>query len=215
MKKLNIIYEDKFMVVIIKPCKLLTVANEKSNRTLYSEVYDYLHKKNQRVFVVHRLDFDTEGLVIFAKNQDIQKKLQNDWDNVIRKYVAIVHGSINQERVFEDFLAENKFLKTYVTKDKIKGKKAITKVAPLKYSKNYSIVDIKIETGRKNQIRTQLSENKTPIIGDKKYGQKDGFREMALMAYYLEFIHPVTKNKMILQCKYDKYLTLYEKINKI
>ena len=99
MKKLNIIYEDKEIIVVNKPAKLLTVATDKGEiRTLYHEVREYLHKKNQKVFVVHRLDKDTSGLVLFAKNPRLKEMLQNNWLRYTREYVAIVEGKLPKEK---------------------------------------------------------------------------------------------------------------------
>ena len=104
MKKLDIYYEDKSILVVNKPSKLLTISTQKNNNSLYNEVYDYLHKKNQKCFIVHRLDKDTSGLIIFAKNEKSKLFLQDDWDKVKRKYVAVVQGEVKKGGIIESYL---------------------------------------------------------------------------------------------------------------
>ena len=110
MKKLKILYEDKDLLVVRKDDKVLTVSDGKSYNTLYSEVYDYLHKKNQRVFVVHRLDKDTSGLVLFAKSERVKNIMQDNWDKVVRKYYAVVCGKLNGEAEVKQYLSNENFL---------------------------------------------------------------------------------------------------------
>jgi RluA family pseudouridine synthase len=194
--KLHIVYEDKDILVINKPAKLLTISTDKEKtRTLFHQVVDYLHTKNQKAFVVHRLDRDTSGLVVFAKNMVVKKSLQDNWDNTVRKYYAKVLGEVKTKGEIKSYLAETKTLLTYIAKDSKKGKLAITKYQPLESNKDYSMLDIEILTGRKNQIRVQLSSIGHPIIGDNKYGNNKASRLM-LQAYYLEFKHP-SKNEVI------------------
>ena len=99
MKKLKILFEDKYLIVVYKEPNLPTIRSEKYNNSLYEEVYDYLHKKNQRVFVVHRLDKDTSGLVVFAKTENVKDSLQRIWDSVNREYIALVHGNAKESRI--------------------------------------------------------------------------------------------------------------------
>ena len=193
--KLKILYEDKCLLVVYKNYGIPTIKSEKYKNNLYSEVYDYLHKKNQKVFVVHRLDKDTSGLVIFAKDEKIKNILQNDWDNVIRKYYSLVHGSVKTKGIIESYLKETKTLYSYSTNDK-SGSYAKTEYRKVNSNKLYSLLDIEIKTGRKNQIRVHMKDNETPILGDRKYGKKDGFRHLALNAYYLCFKHPITKERI-------------------
>lgn len=213
MKKLNIIYEDKSLLVINKPSGILTIATDKEKeKTLYHEVYEYLHKKNQKVFIVNRLDKHTSGLIIFAKNQEIKNILQRNWDKVIRKYYAVVTGTIKEKGQIIQYLIEEKDLKTYITNNKNKGKKAITIYNPLINKNTYTLLDIEIKTGRKNQIRVGLSSINHPIIGDKKYASpKNPIGRLGLHSYHLELIHPKTKQKLILETKLPKE---FEKIFK-
>ena len=202
MKKLNIVYEDKHLIVINKPSKVLTIGtNKDKNNNLYREVYDYLHKKNQKVFIVNRLDKDTSGLVVFAKSEKVKNIMQDNWDKVIRKYYAVVDGVISKEGKVESYLKETKTLLTYSSNDK-SGKYAKTLYKPISHNKKYTLLEIQILTGRKNQIRVHMQDIKHPIIGDKKYGSKESpINRMALHAYYLEFIHPITKEIIIIEIK--------------
>ena len=195
MKKLKILFEDKHLIIVYKEPNISTIKNEKYNGSLYEEVYDYLHKKNQRVFVVHRLDKDTSGLVIFAKNEQVKEYLQRYWDKVERKYIALVHGITKEEGVIKSYLMETKTLLTYSTNNK-NGKYAETEYKRLMNNKQYSLLEINLITGRKNQIRVHMKDNNTPILGDRKYGIKDGFRHMMLLANKLVFIHPITHEKI-------------------
>lgn len=199
MKKIKIIYEDKYIIVVNKDSGVLSIGNDKNPYdSLYSYVKDYVKSKNKnnKIFIVHRLDKDTCGLMVFAKSEEVKIKLQYNWDNVIRKYYAVVHGNISSYMNIESYLKENKMLYTYSSNS---GDYARTEVFKIKSNNKYSLVDIRIYTGRKNQIRVHLSENGYSIVGDKKYGVKDRSKTMFLMAYYLEFIHPVTKELLTLK----------------
>lgn len=198
-KKLTIAFEDKNLLIVDKPAKLLTIGTTKEkDHTLYHEVLTYLHKKNQKAFIVNRIDKDTSGLVVFAKNEETKNKMQNNWSKVIRKYYAVCEGKIKNKGIIEEYLTEDKNLNVYAT-TKDKGKLAITKYNPLKFTSTYTLLDVEILTGRKNQIRVGLSNLKHPIIGDKKYNSKrNPISRLGLQAYYLEFIHPKTNQKVII-----------------
>lgn len=209
-EKLKIFFEDKHLLVVYKKGGIPTIKSEKYKENLYSLVYDYLHKKNQRVFVVHRLDADTSGIVVFAKSEKVKENLQVNWNNVLREYVAIVHGKTTQKGRIESYLKETKTLYTYSTNDK-SGKKAITEFETIKQNNQYSLIKITIETGRKNQIRVHMKDNNTPILGDKKYGKKDGYRSMMLLANHIFFVHPITKERINIDMGIpDNYLKIVE-----
>lgn len=202
MKKLDILYEDKCIIIINKPHNLLTVATDKEkDRTLYSYVYDYLKKKNKnnKVFIVHRLDKDTSGIIVFAKDEKSKFFLQDNWDKFKRNYVAIVYGKVEKEKgILKSYLKETKTHITYSVKDK-DGQLAITEYEKVLENNKYTMLSLNLKTGRKNQIRVQLADLGNPIVGDKKYGiKKDPIRRMALVANTLEFVHPKTKKKMII-----------------
>lgn len=208
--KLDIIYEDKWLVVVNKKPHLLTIStdNEKE-KTLFHQVmlYEKRKNKNNKVFVVHRLDKDTSGLIVFAKDEQVKYKLQNNWDkDTKRVYVAIVHGKTKESATLKSYLMESKTLQVYSTLDSKKGKLAITEYQKLRENKQFTLLNIRIKTGRKNQIRVQLNDNKNPIVGDKKYGNLkfDPLRRLCLHANYLEFTHPVTNKKIVLKIDIPK-----------
>ena len=197
-KNIDIIYEDKDIIVINKPSGLLTVATEKEkNNTAYHLVMEYLKKKNKnnRIFIIHRLDKDTSGIIMFAKNERAKHLYQDNWNDIVKKrcYYAVIDGKMeNKEGTIKSYLKENGNM-VYSVKDR-SGKLAITEYKVLKERKNISLLDINLKTGRKNQIRVHMKENKTPILGDLKYGEKSKLiNRLALHAYKLELINPVTK----------------------
>ena len=208
--KIKIIYEDKFIIVVDKPAHLLTIAtdNEKE-KTMFHKVisYEKSKNKNNKVFIVHRLDRDTSGLLIFAKAERIKNILQKNWDNMVktRGYVAVVEGKVEKkEDTIKSYLKEGKNLITYSTNSK-DGKLAITKYKCINKSKSYSLLDIEILTGRKNQIRVHMKEMNHPIIGDKKYNSKTNpLKRLGLHANKLEFYHPVTGEYMKFESKTPK-----------
>ena len=197
-KNIDIIYEDKDIIVINKPSGLLTVATEKEkNKTAYHLVMEYLKKKNKnnRIFIIHRLDKDTSGIIMFAKNERAKHLYQDNWNDIVKKrcYYAVIDGKMQKkEGTIKSYLKENGNM-VYSVKDR-SGKLAITEYKVLKERKNISLLDINLKTGRKNQIRVHMKENKTPILGDLKYGEKSKLiNRLALHAYKLELINPVTK----------------------
>lgn len=204
-KKLDIIYEDKEILVVNKPSGILTVSTPKEKeKTLFHEVSDYVKKSNPKakVFIIHRLDKDTSGIVMFAKNQNIKYMYQNAWDKIVLKrgYVAVVNGKLNNKQdTIKSYLKETKTLFVY-SSNKKDGKLAITSYKVLKENKKYSMLDIEIKTGRKNQIRVHMKDINHPILGDKKYGIKDNVKRLMLHANELILINPKTKKKMEFIC---------------
>lgn len=202
-KKLDIIYEDKEILVVNKPSGILTVSTPKEKeKTLFHEVSDYVKKSNPKakVFIIHRLDKDTSGIVMFAKNQNVKYAYQNAWDNLVLKrgYVAVVDGVLEKKKdSIKSYLKETKTLLVYSSNDKKNGKLAITNYNVIKESKRYSMLDINIKTGRKNQIRVHMKDINHPILGDKKYGNKKSpANRLMLHAGELVIINPKTKKKM-------------------
>lgn len=215
-KNIDIIYEDKDIIVINKPSGLLTVATEKEkNKTAYHLVMEYLKKKNKnnRIFIIHRLDKDTSGIIMFAKNERAKHLYQDNWNDIVKKrcYYAVIDGKMeNKEGTIKSYLKENGNM-VYSVKDR-SGKLAITEYKVLKERKNISLLDINLKTGRKNQIRVHMKENKTPILGDLKYGEKSKLiNRLALHAYKLELINPVTKKIHIFEASMPNEIkTLFE-----
>lgn len=211
MKKLNILYEDRYLIIVYKRHGLLTISRDNHNDlNLYDEVKEYEKKKNPRnkIFIVHRLDKDTSGLVLFAKNEKIKYALQNNWNKVIRKYYAVVEKEVLENKTLINYLQESKTGEVFVTNNKVMGKKSITKYEVLSKNNKCSLLDIEIKTGRKNQIRVQLAYILHPIIGDKKYGNTKN-KELLLQAYYLKFNHPVDNKEIIIKTDIEKSLTSY------
>ncbi len=211
-KQLDIIFEDKNIIVLNKPAGLLTISSPKEKeKTLYHMVLEYVKQGNKtnKIFVIHRLDRDTSGIVMFAKNEKVKTSYQTNWNEIVktRKYAAIVEGiPEKKEATLKSYLEENEEGYVYSSKN---GKLAITHYQVKKEKKNYSLLDIDIKTGRKNQIRVQLKEIGHPIVGDKKYGKKAD--RMYLAAYELSLINPVTHKldmyKVNIPRKFDKFLS--------
>ena len=195
----KIIYEDNNIIVVDKPTKLLTISNKKEKEnTLYHIVSDYLKKDNKKVFIIHRLDFDTSGIVMFAKNQKIQKLYQDNWNNLAkrREYTAVVEGVTDSKGHIESYLKQTKTLHVYSSKNK-DGLFAITDYERIKYNNKYSLIRILISTGRRNQIRCHMSDINHPIIGDNKYKSKTNpINRLCLHANKLEIINPLTNKIM-------------------
>ena len=201
----DVLFEDEHIIVVNKPSGLLTIATEKEkDKTLYHIVREYLVSKNQyaRVFIVHRLDKDTSGIVVLAKDEKTKNKLQENWNEYVslREYVAVVHGKPkkDEDRIVQK-LKETKTNLVYITKDD-DGKEAITNYKVIKSNDNYSMLSINIETGRKNQIRVALASINTPIVGDKKYGYKDDEENrLYLHANRLKMYYPEIKKDILFE----------------
>ena len=201
----DILFEDSHIVVVNKPSGLLTIATEKEKeKTLYHMIREYIVGKNKkgRVFIVHRLDKDTSGIVIFAKDEKTKNQLQEHWNEYVtlREYVAVVHGRMpkEKERIVQK-LKETKTNLVYVSKDK-EAKEAITNYEVLKETEKYSLLKITIETGRKNQIRVALSSMKHPIVGDKKYSDlKETENRLYLHANRLKIYYPEIKKELLFE----------------
>jgi len=200
----NILFEDDHIIVVNKPSGLLTIAtNKEKEKTLYHIVREYLvsKDKNARVFIVHRLDKDTSGIVVLAKDEKTKNKLQENWNEYVtlREYVAVVHGQLKEkeDRVVQ-LLKETKTNLVYVSRDK-EGKEAITNYKVIKENENYSMVSINIETGRKNQIRVAFQTLRHPIVGDKKYGEKDNENRLYLHANRLKMYYPELKKDILFE----------------
>ena len=201
---LNIVYEDKNYLVVDKKEGLLTISTSNENKnneeTLYKLVRKYLNNKKEYAFIVNRIDKETSGLVIFAKNEKLKNDLQKDWNNIVksRKYIAIVSGYIEKDGQIDNYLYEDKL--TFVHSTKTGGKRAITNYKVIKTNKKYTMLDINIETGRKNQIRVHMSEMNHPIIGDKKYYSKDNsLKRLCLHHYEISLIDPITNKLLIFE----------------
>ena len=206
---LDILYEDEYLIAINKPCGLLSISNEKEKIvTAYRMVSDYVkHSSNNKyIFVVHRLDQDTSGILMFSKNEKIRDKMQDNWNTMVKKrgYIAIVDGILKGSGTRRSYLMEDRNQFVYSSKNS-HGKEAITHYSSIKSNKNYSLVQVFIDTGRRNQIRVHLSEMGYPIVGDKKYKCKTNpIKRLCLHANILEFIHPVSKKLIHIESNLPK-----------
>lgn len=202
---LPIIYEDNDLIVINKPTKLLSVPsdNEKGS-TAFRMVNDYLQQKDKhnRAFIVHRLDEDTSGVLMFAKNAKMANALTEDdnWNNLTKKrgYFAIIEGQLEKkEGTITSYLKKNAQNMMYSSKKKGDGQYAVTNYKVISETKDYSLVDVNIDTGRKNQIRVHFGDLGHYIIGDDKYGEPSNpLKRLGLHAYELDIVHPFNKKLM-------------------
>ena len=196
---LDIIYEDDNIIVVNKPSKLLTISNknEKDN-TLYRMVSNYLKKEKKKVFVIHRLDYDTSGIIMFAKNKEVQELYQSKWNELakIREYTAIVEGITDNKGHIESYLKQTKTLLVYSSKNK-DGYFAVTDYERIMYNNKYSMLKIHISTGRRNQIRCHMHDIKHPILGDSRYNSKyNPLGRLALHANKLVITNPISKKEL-------------------
>lgn len=204
---LRIIYEDDNIIVIDKPSKILSIANDKEKEeTLYRLVSNYLKKEKKKVFIIHRLDYDTSGVIMFAKKQSVSKLYQDNWNNIAkeREYVAVVEGRCDKGGTITSYLKQTKTLLVYSSKKK-DGLFAITNYQKIKGNDNYSLLKINIETGRRNQIRCHMADIKHPIAGDTRYkARTNPIGRLALHAAKLVIEDPLTAKIMTFESSVPK-----------
>ena len=204
---LKVVYEDSDLLVVEKPAGLLTMGTEREKEaTLYFMLNEYERPKTKdessRVYIVHRLDRDASGLIVFAKSDAVKRALQSHWELATKKYYAITEGTPKERSgTIENYLREDAFKRVYsVSKNHPDAQHAVTHYRVLRENGGYALLEITLETGRKNQIRVHLSGLGCPIMGDEKYGAKsDPFRRLALHACFLSFPHPDTGKLMTFQ----------------
>tara|TARA_R110002124_G_scaffold287350_1_gene473580 strand:- start:5041 stop:5739 length:699 start_codon:yes stop_codon:yes gene_type:complete len=202
-KGLTILYEDHDILVIDKSSGLLTMGNEKASvNTAHYLLNDYVKKGNskskRRIYIVHRLDRDTSGVLIFAKSDQAKRFLQDNWSDFTKTYFAVVEGSLSaKEDTISSYLVENSVHKVYSVNNPEEGKLATTKYKVVKENSDFSLVQIELLTGRKNQIRVHMADKGTPVTGDYVYGEKrKGIKRLMLHAAVLSVTHPETKEQM-------------------
>ncbi len=203
MRGIVVVYEDKDLIVVNKNAGLLTIATDKEKReTVYSMLSNYVkeqHKSN-KIFIVHRLDRETSGLMMFAKSKEMQELLQESWKQTVaeRSYLAVIDGKLDPpEGTHTSYLFESSAFIVYSSQNPEKGQKAITHYSTLKSNDDYSLLKVNLETGRKNQIRVHLKDLEHPIVGDKKYGSTSNpIGRLGLHAWVLAFKHPITGKKV-------------------
>ncbi len=197
--RLKVAFEDRDLIVVDKPAGLLTVATEREkDRTLYALVREYLMRRRppERMYIVHRLDREASGLLVFAKSEAAKQALQRQFEEHAagRTYLAVTENRMAQDRyTFQSYLAETTAFRCYLTDDPSKGKWAVTHVEVLRRSARRTLVQVHLETGRKHQIRVHLAQAGYPLVGDTVYGNGvSPIRRLALHAFRLAFKHPTT-----------------------
>ena len=198
----KLVYEDRHLVVVEKNIGILSMAAGHSSLNVKSVLDNYFLKSHQkcRAHVVHRLDRDTSGLMIYAKDIETEQILEHEWHNIVydRRYVAVLSGEVVDEGgTIANWLKDNKAYITYSSEVDNGGKYAVTHFHTLARTTEHSLVEFKLETGRKNQIRVHAADMGHPVCGDAKYGNGDDpLHRLCLHAYLLCFYHPVTKERM-------------------
>lgn len=196
-KFVRLVYEDSQIIVIEKAIGVLSMATLHHPFCVKTILDEYFHRSHQNctAHVVHRLDRDTSGLLVYAKTQRAEQILEENWHEIVtdRRYIALVSGRMEEKSgVIKSWLKDNKAYFTYSSPTDNGGKYAVTHFETIKASDNYSLLKLKLETGRKNQIRVHLSDLHHPVCGDIKYGNGDDpINRLALHAFRLDFYHPI------------------------
>lgn len=202
-RRMQLVYEDEHIIVVNKGYGLLSMGNDKVKEgTAYSILRDYVKDVDprQKIFIVHRLDQHTSGLMVFAKTMAAKEGLQHNWNNMVRRrqYVCVVEGKLDPpDGEVRSYLAENSKYQVYSTDNPDEGKPALTRYRTLQCANGFTLAEVELETGRKNQIRVHMSDLGHPISGDRRYGAKSApIHRLALHARTLVFIHPATRQLM-------------------
>jgi 23S rRNA pseudouridine1911/1915/1917 synthase len=209
--KLEVIAEDESIIVIAKPAGLLTIATDKEKiRTAYATLRAYLNNKPrpEKLFIVHRLDREASGLIVFAKNIESKERLQDQFKehSAGRRYIAVVEGRVKEDEfTVRTCLAENAAYRVYTTSSRNRGKLAVTHVKVLRRNSRTSLIEVRLETGRKHQIRVHLADRGHPIVGDKDYGSvSNPLRRLALHGEWLEFRHPASGERKTFRSRHPR-----------
>ena len=209
--RIRIVFEDESIIVVDKPAGLLTMATESErDKTVYAALRRIANQKKpaERIFIVHRLDREASGLIVFAKTIEAKERLQDQFKDhsAGRRYCAVVDGRVEEtDFSIRSYLAENAAYRVYSTRKKGGGKLAITHVHVVKRKAKSTLLEVRLETGRKHQIRVHLAEKGHPIVGDKIYGSGwNPIRRLALHGQQLSFAHPVTRKRLDFESKYPQ-----------
>jgi 23S rRNA pseudouridine1911/1915/1917 synthase len=201
--QLHILYEDKYLIVVEKAAGLLTVGHDNKKKTAQSLLTDYLKQKDARsmAYVCHRLDQYTSGILVFAKDPDLQRELRYNWDNYVRErsYTAVVEGcpEMPQQELRHNLVENSNNMMVYVARKPDEGRLAVTRYRVVQANNYHALLDVQIFTGRKNQIRVQLAEIGNPVAGDRKYGgTTNPIGRLMLHNHRLSIIHPMTRELM-------------------
>jgi RluA family pseudouridine synthase len=208
---IRIVFEDEDIIVVDKPAGLLTIATEaEREKTLYAWLRKRANQKKpaQRIFIVHRLDREASGLVVFAKSIQAKQGLQEQFKShsAGRRYCAVVEGRVEESDFsIRSYLSENAAYRMYSTRKKGVGKVSVTHVHVVRRNRRSTILQVRLETGRKHQIRVHLAEKGHPIVGDKIYSSGwNPIRRLALHGEHLGFTHPGTGKRLEFESKYPK-----------
>ncbi len=211
-KGLAIIYEDNDVLVVDKPPGLLTMGTEtEKSRTAYFILTDYVRKgcakSKKRIFIVHRLDRDTSGILVFAKSEEAKLRLQSQWKETKKRYLAVVHGKCEKcSDTITSYLVENRAHRVYSTTDTTKGKLSHTSYKVLKQTKDFALLEVDLLTGRKHQIRVHLADIGHSVVGDRKYGKKnETHKRLALHATTISFQHPFSGKRVTFETRTPGY----------
>ncbi len=206
-----ILYEDEEILVVDKPAGLLSMANERERyRTAYRMATDYMSRKNPRgrVFIVHRLDRDTSGVLLFAKSEAVKRAYQDNWGELVRRrgYLAVVEGRMEKAQgTVRSRLRETTAHRVYSAAPGQDGREAVTRFTLQESGKRYSLLEVDIDTGRKNQIRVHMADLGHPVVGDRKYGAvASPLNRLCLHAHILELVNPVTGRDMLFKAPVPK-----------
>jgi 23S rRNA pseudouridine1911/1915/1917 synthase len=210
--RIKVVFEDDSLIVVEKPAGLLTMATPtERTRTLYAMLRETVNRKREKLFIVHRLDREASGLLVFAKTPEAKEKLQDQFKDhsAGRRYVALVEGRVSPENfAIRSYLAENSAFRVYSARKPGAGKLAVTHVHVIKANPKTTLIEVRLETGRKHQIRVHLAERGHPIVGDKVYGSRaNPIQRLALHGAELNFRHPVTGRAMHFESRYPDSFT--------
>ena len=213
-KGLTVLHEDKDIIVVEKPCGLLTIGTDRDKvRTVHTILNEYVRKgdprSRNRAYIVHRLDRETSGILILAKNEPAKMFLQEHWQETDKRYLTVVYGLLTPKAgTISSYLTENSAFKVYSTPDPAQGKLSHTEYTVLKETKGFSLLEIRLLTGRKHQIRVHMSEKGHPVVGDKKYGKgNDSYGTLALHARSISFTHPVNGKRLTFETGVPDFFT--------
>ena len=212
LRGIEILHEDRDILVVDKPPWLLTMGTDtEKKRTAYYILTDYVRKgcvkSKKRIYIVHRLDRDASGILVFAKDERSKFSLQGQWGETEKKYLAVVYGKLaDKAGVITSHLAENKARMVYSTANGTAGRLSHTAYKVLKETKMFSLLEINLITGRKNQIRVHLADKGHPVVGDKKYGKRhNSYNRLALHAKSLSFEHPFSGKRVVFETNVPGY----------
>lgn len=216
---IRILFEDAYLIIVEKEAGLLSIATDKGDElTAYRILSEHVKKQNpkNKIFIVHRLDRDTSGVMVFAKSEDIKNKLQSAWgpNTKERTYIALVEGKPNPPQgTIRSYLQESKATIVYSSKNPERGQLAITHYETLQSNNHFSLLKVELETGRKNQIRVHMQELGHSVVGDKKYGaSQNPLHRLGLHAWVLGFTHPSTNSYLRYESKIPaKFLEVFGK----